>query len=169
MPADLDVVWDGLTSTQLALLEFKDGKHLKAILASSLYRALKPAEHEVRSGLLGMRHHGLTQTQGEPLRRAVHRGIKVEETFPSTAEAGARIIVGTTPNTRRFTHAPRAINARGWRHPVFGRRPYVTQVGKPGFFDRPLDSRKAEFHKVIEEVLVDFARLVRAESRKGGE
>lgn len=166
MPADLEIEWENLTSVQLALIEHSDGKVLRQTLASSLFRALQPAESEIRSGLLSIRHGGMKRTEGEPLRNAIHRGIRVEQIFPKSA-AGAKVSIAATPNTRKFRHAARNINARkGWRHPVFGRPVTVHQVGKPGFFDQPLETRTSEFRKVVEEAMDDFARLLRAETRK---
>jgi hypothetical protein len=51
--------------------------------------------------------------------------------------AGVRVRATKKGMPRNFANAPKRINAKQFRHQVFGKG-WVTQIGAPGFFDDPL-------------------------------
>lgn len=106
-----------------------DGKLLRAEINTGLRVLMMPAVSEVKSAILSM--HSASLSRGPSLRQVVAGGVKVG--INATGKrTGVRVYVSKRGMPRKFANAPRDLNAAGWD--VQGR----TQVGVPGFFDRPL-------------------------------
>lgn len=138
-----------------ALDDEKDGKKLKAELVRNLEDALQPAVEEARSNVMAYQTGGLPH-EGEPLRSAVAAGVS------AYVRLGDKPIVGIeakkTGMPRGFANAPKRLNERrGWRHPVFGTGKWVTQLGAPGWFDDPIQRRKATYKKAVQKALQGVA------------
>lgn len=127
------------------------GRRLRADLVDELEDAVDPAVHEVRSALLGMHTGGLAHG-GEPLRAAVAAGIHDQVVLTGSA-AGVRVIASKEGMPRGFRLAAKRLNARGWRHPVFGGRVTVRQVGAPGFFDDTLSRYAPAARRGVERAI----------------
>lgn len=77
-----------------------------------------------------------------------------------TRTSGPRASVRIVGVGRRVNDL-RRINAGTLRHPVFGNREaWVSQRIRPGFFDRPMESRKPLVQSRMQRVLEDIARRV---------
>ncbi|SCL43262.1 hypothetical protein GA0074692_6794 [Micromonospora pallida] len=98
---------------------------------------------------------------GEPLRQAVAAGVESMVRLDGR-RAGARIRARKTPDVRGFASAPKRLNARrGWRHPVGGNYDvWVTQVGRPGWFDDTLRPLRPRLRAAAARVLDDRARRI---------
>lgn len=144
----------------------EDGKALRRDLIRHMKVPLKPAVAEIKAGVMGMRSRG-NPADGQSLRKAVARRITAEVKL-SGKRAGVRVRGRKTPAVRGFQNAPQRINrAKGWRHLVFGREPWVGQVGKPGFFDDPLSGRKEEFRRAVRQAMEDTAARIAGRAGKG--
>jgi hypothetical protein len=141
-PVELSVDAQALKALGAALAAEGDGKKLRRDLTKGIRKALDPAVGDVRSSLMSMGTHGLP-TEGEPLRQAVARKVKVEARL-SGRSVGARLKVGKSGMPRGFRNAPARLNAKkGWRRRLWGRDQWVVQHGKAGWFDDvPRDNRK---------------------------
>lgn len=115
------------------------GRRLRADLVDELEDAVDPGVTEVRAAVMGMQTGGLPHG-GEPLRPAVAAAID-DEIALSGSSLGVRVVARTTGMPRGFRLAAKRLNATRWRHPVFGGRVVVTQIGAPGFFDDTLARR----------------------------
>lgn len=136
-----------------------DGKKLRRDLAKNLRQVIQPAIQEIKSDLLTMSTSGLPH-EGEPLRTAVSRGIRAEGRL-SGRSTGVRIRARRTPSVRGFKNAPRRLNsARGWRHPIYGSDYWVTQYGKPGFFERPILKRRNELRAAVLAAMEEMAARI---------
>ena len=150
MPAEVEIRPDqgSFRAVTRALEREGNGRRLKADLVDELHDAVGPAVHEVRGALMVEGGGGLGHA-GEPLRAAVAAGIS-DQTILTGRAAGVKVIASKTGMPRGFRNAPKRLNARGWRHPVFGRRDVVVrQVGAPGFFDDTLAAHRERYRRAV--------------------
>jgi hypothetical protein len=138
-----------------------DGRQMRGEVAANLHAALEPAVAEVRGAILGMSSGGLPH-DGEPLRAAVASAVRSDIRL-SGKFAGARIQVTKRGMPRGFANAPKRLNARrGWRHRVFGRDVWVTQIGEPGWFDDTMARGHRRYRAAVEKAMDGMAnRIVR--------
>lgn len=143
-----------------ALDEEADSDRWRVELATELHAALEPGVIAVRGALMGMATGGVDHA-GEPLRQAVADSVESVVRLDGR-RAGARIRARKTPDVRGFANAPKRLNARrGWRHPVGGNYDvWVTQTGKPGWFDDTLRPLRPRLRAVAARVLDDRARRI---------
>lgn len=148
--ADIDytIEPDAVTFRRLvrALNQEADGRELKRDLLANLRRAVEPAVLQAQGSILSYEPTSpsagrLATRQRASMRAAIAAGIE------SHAVLGGRwagvSIVSHRVRLRSFWHAPKRFNRKvGWDHPVFGRKPDVHQVGKPGWFDVPIRSNR---------------------------
>ena len=143
-----------------ALRAEADGKQLRRDLIKELKKPLAPAVSEIKAGVMAMPASGIPSA-GESLRRAVARRIKSEAKLSGRA-VGVRVRARRTPAVRGFANAPKRLNSpKGWRHPVFGRDQWVSQLGKPHYFDEPLQGRRQEFRRAVIRAMDQAARRLR--------
>lgn len=149
MPAEVTIRADQRTFDSLArAMEREASGRMRRDLADELEDAVDPAVHEVRAALMGMQAGGLGHA-GEPLRAAVAAGIQ-DRVILTGRTAGVKVIASSLGMPRGFWRAPKRLNARGWSHPVFGRRNVtVRQVGAPGFFDDTLERHRAQCRAAV--------------------
>lgn len=159
MPVELTIDQQALQALNRALKSEADGKKLRRDLGKNIRQALEPAKAAVRSELMGMGTSGLP-VAGPPLRATVLGNLKAEARFSGRA-TGARLRIRKKGMPRGFANAPKRLNQkRGWRHKVFGRDVWVTQVGKPDYFHRPLRHRKDEFRAAVLQAMEDMAQRI---------
>lgn len=154
MPAEFEIRPNEATFRRLAaaLAAEGTGTRLRADLADEIGDAVEPAVHQVKAALMGMDHGGLAHA-GEPLRSAVAAGID-DRIILTGRSAGVRVVASSSGMPRGFRHAPKRINSRGWRHPVFGNRNVVVrQIGAPGFFDDTIERRRARYRAAVRRAM----------------
>lgn len=155
----MEVDAEALRALGRALRAEADGKELRRDLIRELKEPLKPAVAEIRSGVMSLSSSGLPHA-GEPLRRSVARRITTEAKL-SGKFPGVRIKARKTPGLRQFANAPKRLNSpKGWRHRVFGRDVWVTQLGRPHYFDDPLQGREQAFRRAVEQAMERTARRI---------
>lgn len=133
-----------------ALDDEADGKEFRRDLATALHAALSPGVDAVRSAVLGMDSGGIREG-GEPLRQAVAAGVVSEVRLD---QGTARIRARKRGMPRNFPNAPKRLNqARGWRHPVFSPDVWVSQRGRPGWFDDTLRRLRPQLRAAAGEAL----------------
>jgi hypothetical protein len=152
---------DDLADIATALRYEEDGMRLRRQLAKELRQAVEPGVAAAKGQIMAMGSAGLPH-DGEPLRAAIARQVKAQTRLTGKA-AGVRVRVSTQGMPRGFRQAPRRTNRDGWRHPVFGNREvWVQQRGKPGWFDDPLQARRAEYRAAVERAVAGMgARISR--------
>ncbi|MFC7380893.1 hypothetical protein [Sphaerisporangium rhizosphaerae] len=159
MAVTLTVEQQALKELGRALRAETDGKAIRKDLIRQLKQPLQPAVTEIKSGVMSMASGGLSHG-GEPLRAAVARKIRAEAKLSGYA-VGVRVRARKTEAVRGFRNAPKRLNSpKGWRHPVFGSDRWVQQIGKPRYFDEPLEGRKAEFRRAVIEAMDSTARRI---------
>jgi hypothetical protein len=159
----LSVDQKALTRVAQALREEADGKALRKDLTRELRQAVQPAVVELRASIRSAPSRNVTPTV--PLRAAIARGI-VPQVRTTGKQTGVSVRVRQTTQVRGFTNAGRRFNRRSFRHPVFGNRSvWVTQVGKPYWFDEPMNRRRNEMRGAALDAIEDMAKRIATRSR----
>ena len=141
-----------------ALADEGDGKELRRELVANLKAIMEPAAEEARANIMGMRSGGLPHA-GEQLRSAVAAGVKTYVRTGHNPHVGIKASKRGMP--RGFVNAPKRLNeAKGWRHKVFGRDVWVTQIGVPGWFDRPIQRRRKQYERAVQQALENVAKRI---------
>lgn len=151
-----------VSSTDLAdlasAIRFEDdGKVLRRELLQGLRAAVKPAVAGAKASIMSMPSTGLRQPGGG-LRAAIAKQVKTE-TKLSAKSARVKVKVLRRNMPRGFKNAPKAVSLPGgWRHPTLSRhrdgsRRWVEQVGKPGWFDNPMQQHRAEYRAAIKAAM----------------
>lgn len=128
------------------------GKGLRANLRKQIVEAGRPAVEDVKQAVLAIpitSHGGGTaQRRGYNVGRAStarakksagRRGSGLRQTIASATRMqitakGIRIVVNSSRLPENQRTLPRKLDsAKGWRHPTFGKSPWVNQKGKPYF------------------------------------
>lgn len=137
-----------------------DGKALRRDLGKNIRKALAPAVAEARAGIRSMSSAGLP-VEGGGLRQAIARRIRAQAKL-SGRTPGARVRVSKRGMPRGFELAARRTNRRkGWRHPVYGNRNvWVSQLGKPGWFDDPMRRGRPRYRAAVLAALNESARRI---------
>lgn len=139
-----------------------NGVKLRRDLAKHLRKAVDPAAEAARHEVLAMRSGGLAH-EGESLRTAVAAQVKVNAKL-SGDTVGVQVRAGSR-GPRNFRGAARRLNQPGgWRHPVYGQSGvWVHQIGKPGWFDRPIRARREEYKQAVLAAMNDAADRIARE------
>lgn len=125
-------------------------------IVEAFTKILEKVRSEQRAGLMAMSSSGLPHA-GEPLREAISAGLEVDVRLGGRF-AGARIKATKHGMPRSFVNAAKRTNAKQWRHRVYGRDVWVTQIsGAEGWFDRPIDLHGAKFRAAARRVLDNAA------------
>lgn len=141
-----------------ALNKESDGAELRRDLVSGLKAAAEPAAQAARGSILSMTANGLVQK--EPgLRASVAAAVKVQ-VRTGGKQAGVFVVATKTRMPRGFRNAPKRLNARNWRHPVFTPERWVTQTGKPGWFDNAMDSAVPAAQRAASDALDNVAERI---------
>lgn len=150
---------DDLRDLARALGAEADGKKLRRELTTNIRKALAPAVAEAKSSILSMTSGGLAH-DGPPLRAAIARQVKAQARVTGRS-AGAKVRVTKKGMPREFAWAARRTNrSKGWRHPVYGTDTWVSQTGKPGWFDDPMQRNRAMYRKAVREAMAQSARRI---------
>jgi hypothetical protein len=149
---------DSFRRVARALADEGDGKELRRQLIRDLRAIMQPAADEAKANVMGMRSGGLPHA-GEPLRSAVAAGVKVVVRLGRNPAVAIKASRNGMP--RNFRNAPKRLNERkGWRHKVYGRDVWVTQMGAPEWFDKPIRRRRKHMERAVEKALEDVARRI---------
>lgn len=150
-----------------ALAKEADGKALRKELIANLRVAVGPAVDDAKSSIMEMSSLG-GERDGPPLRRSIADRIRIEVRFSGRA-TGIRVAAKTKGMPRGFEHAPRRTNrAGGWRHKVFGRETWVTQIGKPLWFDDAMRAGRPRYRKAVFKVMENMRDRINARMKRGG-
>lgn len=156
----IEVDETSLTRVVEALRAESDGSGLNRDFVRELREAVEPAAAAARSAILSMGVSGLHHSD-PGLRTSIAERVKVDVHLGNHPSVAIR--VSKTGMPRGFSNAPKRTNARkGWRHQVFGQDVWVSQRGKPGWFDdtipkfQPAAERRAAraLEKVAERISV---------------
>jgi hypothetical protein len=145
-----------------ALRKEADGKELVRDLKRNLVAVAEPAAAAARASILSMESHH----DDEPgLRAAIARRTRVS-IRTTGRRAGVAIRSSKLGMPRGFRNAPKRLNARGgWRHPVFGHDRWVSQMGKPGWFDDTIAKFKPAAREAAHRAMVDIAKRISRQTR----
>jgi len=148
--AQLSVEQSQLTALGKRFAAEADGAKLRLELIRNLRIAVAPAVEQIKSGAMQIKRAGSVAkrpTKKNPvpessisLGAAIARGVSTQVRLTSGARKAAGVAVKARKSgmPRNFPNAPKRINAKKFRHRVYGRDRWVDQVGAPGFFDDPL-------------------------------
>lgn len=155
-----------LTALVKRLATEADGKRLRLELAAALRVVVAPAVSEIRSGALAIKRGESVSVRPSKKRpvadsavslgAAIARGVGVQ-TRLTGRYAGVTVRARKSGMPRGFANAPKRINAKQFRHKVFGRDVWVTQIGAPGFFDNPLKRDQAKYRATCVRVMDTMA------------
>jgi len=145
---------DRLESVIFALQQEQDAKALRRDFGEQLREAVEPALPVIRGELMAM---GGSISASPPLRSTVASQLATKVRY-SGASPGVRVSISRGGMPRGFSDAARRINQGEWKHPVYGRPGSdVTQIGKQGFFDTPLQDRKEEMRRAVLQAIESMA------------
>lgn len=163
----MEVSSPDLADLATALKYEQDGAVMRRDLLQGLRNAVKPAVQGAKSSIMSMPAGGLRQQSngtyhlgskkqaGGSMRRAIARQVKTEVKLTGKA-AKVKVKVRRKGMPRGFNNAPAAYNsAKGWRHPVIGTggQRWVSQRGKPGWFDEPLRSHREQYRAAVQAAM----------------
>lgn len=157
MDSCVEVDQQSLRRLTRALRAESDGKALVKDLVTELRRVAEPALEAVRASILSMGSHsealpGLRTTVAQHTKIIVRTGGR---------RPGVMIRSDKLGMPRGFNNAPKRLNSRkGWRHPVYGTGRWVTQLGKPGWFDDTLQAFKPAAERAAAEAMDRMARRI---------
>ncbi len=133
----------------------ENGAQLRADLLTELRAVISPAADEAKSNIRGLtpspraKHtkKGIAGGDATSLTDAIARGVTTQVRLTSSAgkAVGVSVKAKKTGMPRNFVNAPKRFNAAKFRHRVWGREVWVDQVGRPQWFDGPMQSHKAEY------------------------
>lgn len=154
-----------LADLALAIRYENNGAVLRKDLVRSLRAAVRPAVDEAKSSIMDanlLSLHKMVGSDKTSLRAAIRKQVTTQVSL-TTRSAKVKVRVRKAGMPRGFTNAPKAFNSpKGWRHPVVQRKlakgaigpmpapEWVHQIGKPGWFDEPLKSRRAQYRAAVE-------------------
>lgn len=140
-----------------------DGKELVRDLVRELRAVAEPAMRAAQASIMSM---GSGSTLLPSLRTTVaqHTKIRVRS---GGKRPGVSIKADKNGMPRGFHNAPKRLNAaKGWRHMVFGNEgEWVTQRGKPGWFDDTISTFKPAARRAAQQVMQDMARRIDARTK----
>jgi hypothetical protein len=162
-PIEMGVSVEGFQALGRALAAEADGKALRKELAANLRGALAPAADLAKSGIMGMRSEGPSESPG--LRTSIAKKIKPEVKLGGRW-SGARVKAKKTPTVRGFRNAPkRTQRTGGWRTKSWDGT-WRTQVGKFQWFDRAMAGRDALYKQRILDAMEAMARRIADRARQ---
>jgi hypothetical protein len=145
-----------------ALKRESDGKELVKDLVRNLRTVAEPAAAAAKASILSMESHHESMPG---LRASIARATKVS-VRTTGKRAGVAIRTSKLGMPRGFRNAPKRLNSKkGWRHPVFGQDRWVSQVGKPGWFDDTIAAFKPAAHEAAKRALVEMANRIDRRTR----
>jgi hypothetical protein len=160
---DVRVDGDDLRDFARLLDKEAEPKKLRRQLATELRKSLTPAAAEAKSSIMAMGSSGPSHP-APALRPTIARKIRPAIRL-SGRVTGARVLAPKTHAVRGFPNAPKLSNRDKWRRRVFGADDWVTQRGKPDWFDDPMNERQDAYRDAAQRVLQDWAARL---ARKGG-
>lgn len=161
-PVDLSIDTDDLRQFAAILNRAAEPKRLRRELAKDLRGALQPAVQQAKAGINAVGHDSRSRPS-PAIRPAIGRNIRAEVRLTART-TGARVKVKKTRNVRGFLNAPKLMNRDKFRHRVFGGEEWVEQVGKPGWFDDPMQEGRARYRAAVQRVMEAWADRM---TRKG--
>lgn len=134
-----------------------DGKALGRDLVQELEHVVEPAVMAAQASIMSMSSSTeLTPGLRSTVASHTHARVRLTGEHPSVGVA-----VDKTGMPRDFTNAPKRLNSRkGWRHRVFGRDVWVTQRGKPGWFDDTIEKFKPAAERAAAKALDKVAERI---------
>jgi hypothetical protein len=144
-----------------ALKSEEDGRELRADLIGNLKPIAEAAASAARSRLLATPTKGLEHPP-PPLYATL-----AAKTKPYVRQTGKRAGVGVQVSDKavgRFPNAARRVNAAKWRHPTYGRTPWVNQVGSPGWFSEPMKATRPSALAAVQRAVNDAVRRLERRS-----
>lgn len=165
-----------LVDLAVAIKYEEDGAVMRRDLLRGLRAAVRPAVDEAKASIMEAPSGGLRQSangtwkmgsvkqQGGSMRAAIKRQVTTEISM-TMKRAKVKVKVRKRNMPRGFDNAPKAWSlAKGWRHPVVqrglrgGEGPmpapkWVAQIGKPGWFDEPLRSHRAQYRLAVQAAM----------------
>ncbi len=152
-----------LVDLAVAIRYEQDGAVMRRELLQGLRAAVRPAIQEAKSSIMSMDSGGLRQPGGS-LRKAIAKQVTSEVSL-TQRKAKIKVKVRRRNMPRGFVNAPKTVSLPGgWRHPVVQRKPkgfvgpmpaprWVQQMGKPGWFDEPLRSHRANYRAAVQAAM----------------
>jgi hypothetical protein len=156
---DLDVKIDdhGMRELASALRKEADGKQLRKDLVGKLKDAVAPGVAAVQGKLRSMPHRSATHSS-PALGTYVASKVKAQVKLAGKAP-GVAVRIPMTPQIRGFKMAARRLNRTHWRHKVYGRDVYVTQVSPiPGYMDDTLARDRAKYRAAVVAAMDDMRK-----------
>lgn len=141
----------------IALRRESDGRELARDLTKQLYDVAVPARDAARAAIMSMSSKG--QTVGRPLRATVAARTLISVHLGGR-RPGVAIRAHKSGMPRGFINAPKRLNSRrGWRRQVYG-GPWVSQMGKPGWFDDTMRKFQPAARRAAQRVQDEMAERV---------
>lgn len=134
-------------------------KRLRRELANAMRGALTPYAANAKSAVMALPARGTaTPVRGTQhgLRREVAKKIR-PVVYLTGQRTGAGIRAGRTPNYKRFAHSPKALEGKGWSHPVYGRGSMSQHSGRQQWFLDAVKPSADEGLRAVGEVMEEFA------------
>lgn len=145
-----------------SLLAADGHKELRAALLREIRAEAKPLVRDVRSAAMSIPSKG--GHAGPSLRAAIAAATGLQIRLSGNS-AGVSVRTKKTPGIRKFAMAGRQMNRESWRHPVYGRAVWVTQLGRPGWFDNTTAEHRPAITAGVVRAVEETATLIAARAR----
>lgn len=152
-PIVLSVDQAQLKHVALELRSMADGKALGKAFRTELRLAAEPTVRDAKAAILSA---PARRSAAPPLRAAIAArvGIQVRTVGRNPSVA---IRARKTPMVRGFRSAAKNFNKPSFRHLSFGKEPWRTQVGAPGWFDKTMAAHRSEFRSAATRAVDHWA------------
>ena len=145
-----------------ALKAETDGKDLRRDLTRELKAVLVPAQQQAKAAIQAMPS---SDVKYGDMRSSIAQHIKIS-VRTSGRNTGVAVYANKGGYPRNFSDAAAQFNRAGWRHPVFGNsQVWVTQVGKPRYFDNIM-GQKPEYIDAVVSCLNAMAERIAARAHE---
>lgn len=166
---EISVEQNALARVALRLKTEEGGAILRRELIADLRTAVAPAVEQVKGNARGIASSpraahtkkNIAGADATSLGDAIARGVSTQVRLTSAAgkAVGVSIKAKKTGMPRDFINAPKRFNAEKFRRRVYGRA-WVEQVGRPGWFDKPLHADIATYRAACVAAVERMARRI---------
>lgn len=147
----------GLRELAAAIREEANGKQLRKDLIKSLRTAVEPGVRAVQGRLRSMPHHSHLASAPTPGLGTYLAGRTRAQVKLTGRSAGVAVRIPQTPQLRGFKFAARRLDRGHWRHQVFGKGIWVSQVSPiPNYMDTTLTRDKAKYRAAVVAAMDDM-------------
>jgi len=142
-----------LTTLAKRLKTLGDGRTVPAQFRKTLRTAATPAQRAAKAAARALPANGARTSTG--LRDTIARATTVQVKLGGDPRVAVRISKRAMGPRASL---PRLMNRGAWKHPVYGHRPLVAQISRPGWYDQVMRAAGPGVKRDLERTMDTFER-----------